>query len=46
VAIAALDDSTLPPLIARLEEKVEELAAPFADWQDQEKPWESLGVDG
>jgi len=28
VAISALDDKTLPPLIARLEEKVEELAAP------------------
>jgi GTPase len=27
VAISALDDKTLPPLIARLEEKVEELAA-------------------
>ena len=28
VAVSALDDKTLPPLIARLEEKVEELAAP------------------
>jgi GTP-binding protein HflX len=30
VALAAIDDKTLPPLIARLEEKVEELAAPPA----------------
>jgi GTP-binding protein HflX len=28
VAISAIDESTLPPLIARLEDKVEELAAP------------------
>jgi 50S ribosomal subunit-associated GTPase HflX len=28
VAVSALDESTLPPLIARLEDKVEELAAP------------------
>jgi GTP-binding protein HflX len=28
VAISALDDKTLPPLIARLEERVEELVAP------------------
>lgn len=46
VAVSALDNRTLPPLIARLEERVEELLEPpgkeLPDW---EQTSESLGVD-
>jgi GTP-binding protein HflX len=46
VATSALDNRTLPPLIARLEERVEELVAPSGEelpgW---EQASESLGVD-
>jgi GTP-binding protein HflX len=44
VAISALDDRTLPPLIARLEDKVEELAAPLqTDLPTLPKTSEGLG---
>jgi 50S ribosomal subunit-associated GTPase HflX len=46
VAVSALDDKTLPPLIARLEEKVEELAAPpKVELPALQKTSEGLGVD-
>lgn len=46
VALSALDTRTLPPLIARLEERVEELLAPPGDELPDWRPAsESLGVD-
>ena len=46
VAISALDNQTLPPLIARLEEKVEELlAAPEVDLPFLRQMSESVGGD-
>jgi GTP-binding protein HflX len=46
VAISALDDKTLPPLIARLEEKVEELAAsPQGELPVMKQASEGLGID-
>jgi GTP-binding protein HflX len=39
VAISAIDPQTLPPLIARLEERVEELAIQ-ADWGKDEAAWQ------
>jgi GTP-binding protein HflX len=46
VAISALDDKTLPPLIARLEEKVEELVTPpKEEWSAVKQASEGLGGD-
>jgi hypothetical protein len=46
VATAALDNRTLPPLIARLEERVEELLTPpKEDLPVWEQASESLGMD-
>jgi len=44
VAISATDESTLPPLIARLEDKVVELAAsPKAELPTRQQASEGLG---
>jgi GTP-binding protein HflX len=46
VAISALDEKTLPPLIARLEERVEELVAPpGVELPDLGQASESMGLD-
>jgi GTP-binding protein HflX len=46
VALAAIDDKTLPPLIARLEEKVEELAAtPTVELPAKKQAAEGPGLD-
>jgi len=46
VAISALDDKTLPPLIARLEERVEELLAPpKGEMPALRQASETLGLD-
>ena len=46
VAISALDEKTLPPLIARLEERVEELVTPpEVELPALRQASESLGMD-
>jgi hypothetical protein len=41
VAISALDDRTLPPLIARLEERVEKLWGKRDQQGEPDEEWES-----